>query len=204
MFPSGQHGDTGSEHTRWIVELRTVEADDWARSQPIFHGEVIEQRFPPGPAWATVTLRSDRTGEPLSLTSDRVDLRVRPTDLPTEHTAPRAFDTDHVVHMWCAGGLDPEAIEDFLDDTRGIAVQYAVGREAWLEVLSHAVDPEGSESIEPMFDDIFLGRYPDADALARLDADPRWSEASDRLHAEVSNRLDLVIQPKVNRIAEHR
>ena len=204
MSSSGHHGDIGSEHARWIVELRTVEAEDWARSHPIFHGEVVEQRFPSGPAWATVTVRREQASEPLTLTPERLDLRVQPTDLPAEHTAPRAFDVNHVVHMWCAGGLDPEAIEEFLEDTRGIAAQYAVGREAWLEVLSHAIDPDGGESGEPMFDDIFLGRYADADALARLDADPRWSEPSERLHAEASTRLDLVIRPKVNRIAEHR
>lgn len=201
---SGHQHDVESGHRYWIVELRTVEAEDWAHGAPIFHGDVLEQRFPPGPAWSTITIRHERAGEPLTLTADRVDLRVQPTDLPAEHTAGRAFDVNHVVHMWCAGGLDPEAIEEFLTATWGIAAHYAQGREAWLEVLAHAVDPEGGESREPMFDDIFLGRYADVDALARLDADPRWSEPSDRLHAAASSRLDLVIQPEVNRIAEHR
>lgn len=186
------------------MELRTVEPDDWARSSVVFHGLVLTQRHPPGAPWATVTIRHAGPDEPLVLTSERLDLRVTPSDLPDALTAGPAHDLDHVVHMWCAGGLDPEAIEDFLAATQGVAARYALGREAWLEVLAHASDPDGGEAGEPMFDDIFLGRYADPAAVERLDADPRWREPSAELRSRASTLLDLVIQPRLNRIAEHR
>ena len=202
---SGHGSDpTFRSEPTWIVELRTVASDDWARTPIIFHGDVVSQRHPPGTAWATVTIRHSAPDEPLQLTPERLDLRVRPSDLPPALTVGPAHDLDHVVHMWCAGGLGPEAIEGFLEATRGIASRYALGREAWLEVLSHAVDPDGGETDEPMFDDIFLGRYRNPDAVDLLDADPRWSQASSTLHAQAPHRLDLVIQPVLNRIAEHR
>ncbi len=205
MSSSGHRGDAAPhEQPTWIVELRTATPENWARTPVIFHGDVVQQRHPSGPVWSTVTIRHGEHGEPLQLTPERLDLRVRPSDLPSENTVGPAYDLNHVVHMWCAGGLEPEAIEDFLEATQGIAGEYALGREAWLEVLSHATDPNGGESDQPMFDDIFLGRYADTGAIDRLEADPRWGGPSADLHQQAPNRLDLLIQPRLNRIAEHR
>ena len=205
MSSPGHHdGPSDNERPTWILELRSIESDDWAQSPVIFHGHVIEQRHPSGPSWATATIRPGRPDVGLRLTPSRVDLRVQPSDLPDDLTAAICPDTNHVVHMWCAGGLQPEAIEDFLEATRGVAADYALGREAWLEVLAHADDPDGGESTAPMFEDIFLGRYPNAAALRRLDNDPRWSPHADVLHSQTSSRLDVILQPHVNRIAEFR
>lgn len=201
---SGHTGGSPDQSPSWIVELRTVPKDDWARTPVIFHADVLTQQHPPGPAWATVTIRHERPDEPLVLTSDRVDLRVQTSDLPATLTAAPTQDLDHVIHMWCAGGLAPEAIEEFLEATRGIAADYALGREAWLEVLSHATDPDGGESGQPMFDEIFLGRYATPEHLERLQRDPRWVGPSERLHASLTSRLDLILQPRFNRLATQR
>ncbi len=179
-------------------------ADEWSDPDVVFHGEVVERRDGSNQGWRTVTIRDADLTRPLMLTNDRVDLRVAPTPLPSSLTAHPTWALDHIVHMWCGGGQDPEAIEEFLEATRGVAARYTIGREAWLEVLAHPTDRDGAETDQPLFDDIFLGRYRDLASLEQLDRDPAWSGHYERLRQRTTTVLDVALVPKVNRIAEHR
>ena len=111
---------------------------------------------------------------------------------------------NHVIHVICSRFDDPEAIERFLDATRGLIDEYIIGREAWFEVLAHGTGADGNASVEPIVDDVYVGRYPTVEAWQALHEVEPWRVAIDRLESEAATMFHLVVAPTINRLAEHR
>lgn len=206
-------GDAAPDRSRsdWIVRLHrdTTEPDDEtlvarAESTVVLAGHVVAHRGPAATNFGAVSLHHRPAGRRLDLTPHVVELRCEPRDLPTSNNAPPATDLDHVVHVLCSRFPDPEAIERFMDATRGLIDDFTDGREGWFEVLTQPTDQAGGTTDEPIVDDLFIGRYPSLEAWLRLHELEQWMAALEILEAEASTIFHLVVAPTINRLAAYR
>ena len=174
----------------WIVRLHTHRGGDPDATPPgsdptvVLAGDVVAHRGHAGTNFGSVSVHRRAAAQPLVLTSDTVDLRCESRDLPDDsrNTEP-ATDLDHVVHVICSRFDEPEAIEEFLEATRGLN-GYIIGREAWLEVIAHPTDPDGGTSDHPLIDDVYFGRYRSAEEWLELHEWDPWKHAIEKLEAE--------------------
>lgn len=206
-------GDAAPDRSRsdWIVRLHRdtteVDADTCARgvdSTVLLAGHVVAHRGHAATNFGAVSIVRRPTNEPLQLTSEVLELRCDSRDLPDSNNAPATADLDHVVHVLCSRFGDPQAIERFMDATRGLINDYTLGREAWLEVLAHPTDNHGGSTDEPIVDDVFVGRYPDVKTWRALHEWDPWKTAVEDFEAEASTIFHLVVAPTINRLAAHR
>lgn len=206
-------GDAAPDRSRsdWIVRLHrdTTDGDEdlsvlRADSTIVLAGDVVAHRGHAATNFGAVSVHRRATGQPLELTSDVLELRCESRDLPDSNNAPPVTDLDHVVHVLCSRFAEPEAIERFMDATRGMADDYITGREAWLEVLAHPTDQHGGTSDDSIVDDVFIGRYPSLERWQALHDWEPWKRALELLEAEATTMFHLVVAPTINRLAAHR
>ena len=203
-------GDAAPDRSRpdWIVRLHRETATEppaaSSGSALALAGNVIAHRGPGGAPYGAVTIHHRSMRGQLQQTPDVVDLRCESRDLPAARSAPPTTDLNHVVHIIFSRFDDPEAIERFLDATRGLIDEYIIGREAWFEVVADPTDAEGATLAEPIVDDVYVGRYPTLRAWEALHEIEPWKVAIETLEAEASTMFHLVVAPTVNRLAEHR
>ena len=170
----------------------------------VLAGSVVARRGDVGAPFGEVSIHRPRTGGPTAPGGDVVDLRCEARDLPDSRNAAPATDLDHVVHVLCSRFTDPQAIECFLEATRGLIDDYVIGREAWFEVVADPEAPRGAPDDRLLVDDVFVARYPTVDSwLALHDWEP-WKRAVEALEAEAATMFHLVLRPRVNRLAAHR
>ncbi|MEM7286826.1 MAG: hypothetical protein AAF480_10785 [Actinomycetota bacterium] len=170
----------------------------------VFAGEVVRHRGGAATRFSAVSIHRVAETGGLPSTPDVLELRCEPRDLPESRNAPAATGLDHVVHVLCSHFEEPEAIERFMTATRGMSDDYVLGREAWLEVLDHPSDRGGGPPLDPVVDDIYLGRYPSVEAWDALHALPDWEEAVTVMESEATTLFHLLVAPTVNRIAAYR
>ena len=193
----------------WIVRLHTDRGGDPDDNPPgadptiVLAGDVVAHRGHAGTRFGSVSVLRRASAEPLRLTSNTIDLRCESLDLPESQNAEPAGDTDHVVHVLCSRFEDPEAIEEFLDATRGLNT-YSLGRETWLEVTAHPTDPDGGMSEHPFIDDVFFGRYRSVDDWLALHEWEPWRREVEKLEAAATTMFHLVVAPTINRLAAYR
>lgn len=196
----------GRPDTSWIVRLgrtRPTRASFAAAENVILAGEAVDAATESGLAFRSVEVRLQNRCQHLELARDTIEIRCTPRDLPESSLAAPAPATDHVVHLICSRFEDPQAIERFLDATAHIERPW-IGREAWLEVETHATSPAGAECEAPLVDDVFIARYPDIESWRELNGREDWVRASKAMEHEATTIFDLMIVPTVNRIAAFR
>ena len=199
----------GRSPSDWIVRLhrdttRLDVATSSAGSTIVLAGPVVAHRGQTGTDFGAVSIHRLTPDIALELTRDVLDLRCEQRDLPNDRNAAPTTDLDHVVHVLCSRFADPQAIERFMADTRGLIDGYTSGREAWFEVLAYPTDQVGGTSDEPIVDDIFVGRYPTLQAWHELHAWEPWKQAIEALEAQATTLFHLVVAPTINRLAAHR
>lgn len=205
-------GDAAPDGSRspWILRLHrdpttAPSRPSSSRGDPtvVLAGDVVTYRGHPSTEFGAVSIHR-RPATRLELSPDVMELHCELRDLPPTNNCPPATDLQHVVHVLCSRFADPEAIERFLDATRGLLDGYALGREAWFEVLAQPIDRDGTTTNEPIVDDVFIGRYESAERWRELHEWEPWKTAIEALEAEATTIFHLVIAPTINRMADIR
>lgn len=190
----------------WIVRfdlLPDATLDDVGNDEIVLAGKVIDGGVH-GRRCVSASLRLQQPIRPLVVHPDRIEVRCALRPVPPSGNADPATSLDHVVHILCIKLGEPMAIEEFLQNTAGMIDPYWEGREAWLEPMRLSADAPYGEGDDPIFDDVFVARYPDADAWRAINAEPQWKLESDRMETEMAAMMHVLIEPEINNVARHR
>ena len=135
------------------------------------------------------------TGAP---TGPRWTFTATAVETPPDLQAGTTHELDHVINIVMMSYTDPEHVERFLDATRGLAGSAGARREAWLEIRNQITDHSAG------FDELFVSRYPTIGAWQALHDNEGWAPHSLELESHMAAFLDVVIQPRINRLATQR